>query len=116
LLIVVDKIVGGNFVGGGEVKGNETLLRFDNLVRFEQRLFKILNYKISFVERAKLAIQAAANFLRKSTETGAVAQRNEPNKAEETKRLIEYINANHLWNCDINLVNNGFVNNRNHDY
>jgi hypothetical protein len=57
LLIVVDKIVGGNFVGGGEVKGNETLLRFDNLVRFEQRLFKILNYKISFVERAKLAME-----------------------------------------------------------
>jgi hypothetical protein len=34
-------------------------------------------------------IQAAANFLRKSIETSAVAQRNEPNKAEETKRLIE---------------------------
>jgi hypothetical protein len=48
------------------------------------------------------SIQATANYLRKSTETGAVAQRNEPNKTEETKRLIEYINTNHLWNCDIN--------------
>ena len=46
-------------------------------------------------------IQAAASYLRESTKTSAVAQRNEPNKAEETKRLVAYINANHLWNCDI---------------
>jgi hypothetical protein len=43
--------------------------------------------KVSYGE----SIQAAANYLRKSTETGAMAQRNEPNKAEETKELIEYI-------------------------
>lgn len=31
-----------------------------------------------------------------------MAKRNEPNKNEETKKLVQYINANNLWNCDIN--------------
>ncbi|MFZ4797110.1 MAG: hypothetical protein ACOYMA_06420 [Bacteroidia bacterium] len=47
-------------------------------------------------------IQAIANYLRESTETSAMAKRNEPNKKEETKKLVQYINANNLWNCDIN--------------
>jgi hypothetical protein len=70
--------------------------------------FNFLKHELQNILRGKgevsngESIQAAASYLRKSTETGAVAQRNEPNKAEETKRLIEYINANHLWNCDIN--------------
>jgi len=47
-------------------------------------------------------IQAIANYLRESTETGEMVKRNEPNKNEETKKLVQYINANNLWNCDIN--------------
>ncbi len=47
-------------------------------------------------------IQAIASYLRKSTETSAMAQTNEPNKKEETKNLIQYINENNLWNCDVN--------------
>ncbi len=46
-------------------------------------------------------IYTIANYLRKSTSTSATTQNNEPNKAEETKRLISYINQQHLWNCDI---------------
>lgn len=53
--------------------------------------------KVSYGE----SIQATANYLRESTQTSSVAQRNEPNKGEETKKLIEYINTHHLWNCDI---------------
>jgi len=47
-------------------------------------------------------IQAIATYLRESTKTGAMAQANEPNKNEETKKLVQYINENNLWNCDIN--------------
>jgi hypothetical protein len=47
-------------------------------------------------------IQAIATYLRKSTETSAMAQTNEPNKKEETKNLVKYVNANNLWNCDVN--------------
>jgi hypothetical protein len=47
-------------------------------------------------------IQAVASYLRKSNTTSTKTQRYEPNKREETKKLIEYINSNHLWNCDIN--------------
>jgi len=47
-------------------------------------------------------IQAIATYLRESTKTGAMAQANEPNKKEETKKLVQYINENNLWNCDIN--------------
>jgi hypothetical protein len=70
--------------------------------------FNTIKYELQniFCENGKVMyekpIQIAADFLRKSTETSAVAQRNEPNKTEETKKLIAYINVNHLWNCDIN--------------
>jgi len=47
-------------------------------------------------------IQAIATYLRESTKTGSMAQANEPNKNEETKKLVQYINENNLWNCDIN--------------
>lgn len=33
-------------------------------------------------------IQASATYLRESTKTGATAQANEPNKNEETKKLV----------------------------
>jgi len=46
-------------------------------------------------------IQAAAHYLRKSTQTSAMAKNYQPSREEETKKLIEYINANNLWNCDI---------------
>ncbi|TAH20137.1 MAG: hypothetical protein EAZ08_07015 [Cytophagales bacterium] len=70
--------------------------------------FNFLKHELQNILRGKgevsygESIQAAASYLRKSTQTSTVAQRNEPNKAEETKSLIAYINANHLWNCDIN--------------
>ena len=47
-------------------------------------------------------IQAIATYLRESTKTGSMAQTKEPNKSEETKKLVQYINENNLWNCDIN--------------
>ncbi len=47
-------------------------------------------------------IQAIASYLRESNTASKEAQRNEPDKREETKRLIQYINTHHLWNCDIN--------------
>ena len=47
------------------------------------------------------SIQAVASYLRKSSEAGTMAQGKEPNKPEETKELIKYINAHQLWNCDI---------------
>ncbi len=46
-------------------------------------------------------IQAIAHYLRESNITSAETQRNEPDKREEKKRLVEYINKNHLWNCDV---------------
>jgi len=47
-------------------------------------------------------IQAITSYLRKSVEASTMAQRNESNKSEETEKLIEYINKNDLWNCNIN--------------
>ena len=47
-------------------------------------------------------IYSIANFLRKSSNAGAMAQRIESSKEEEATRLIEYINSENLWNCDIN--------------
>lgn len=50
-------------------------------------------------------IQAIACYLSSSTKASTMAQRSEPNKSEETKKLIDYINAHQLWNCDINFSN-----------
>jgi hypothetical protein len=47
-------------------------------------------------------IQAIASYLRKCNSTSAKAQGIEPNKSEEAKRLVGFINDHHLWNCDIN--------------
>lgn len=38
-------------------------------------------------------IQTTANYLRKCTQTSKMAERNKPNKEEETKELIRYINS-----------------------
>jgi hypothetical protein len=46
-------------------------------------------------------IQAITLYLRTGFGTGTTLERNEPSKEQETKRLIEFINNNHLWNCDI---------------
>lgn len=46
-------------------------------------------------------IQAITSYLRESLGTSEKTERNEPNKSEETKQLMDYINANHLWSCDI---------------
>jgi hypothetical protein len=48
------------------------------------------------------SIQAITLYLRTSIGTSATAEENESDKREETKKLIEYINNYHLWNCDIN--------------
>ncbi len=47
-------------------------------------------------------IQAIARYLRESSGTSEKTQENESSKSEETKELISYINAHHLWSCDIN--------------
>ena len=47
-------------------------------------------------------IQTVASYLRESTDASTTTQRTEPDKAEEAKRLIAYVNKHHLWNCDIN--------------
>ncbi len=47
-------------------------------------------------------IQAITRYLRESLGTSEKIRENESNKSEETKKLIDYINANHFWSCDIN--------------
>jgi Serine/Threonine/Tyrosine Kinase found in polyvalent proteins len=48
------------------------------------------------------SIQAITRYLRESVGTSEKTKGNEPNKSEETKKLMDYINSNHLWSCDIN--------------
>jgi putative ubiquitin-RnfH superfamily antitoxin RatB of RatAB toxin-antitoxin module len=48
------------------------------------------------------SLQATTRYLRESLGTSEKIKDNEFNKSEETKKLIEYVNANHLWSCDIN--------------
>jgi hypothetical protein len=48
------------------------------------------------------SIQAITRYLRESLGTSEKTKDNEFSKSEETKKLIEYINAHHLWSCDIN--------------
>jgi hypothetical protein len=48
------------------------------------------------------SIQAITRYLRESLGTSEKTKGNESNKSEETKNLISYINAHHLWSCDIN--------------
>ena len=48
------------------------------------------------------SIQAITCYLRESLGTSEKTKENESSKSEETKKLIDYINANHLWSCDIN--------------
>lgn len=48
------------------------------------------------------AIQAIANYLRRSQETSALAQTDKHFKTEETKSLITYIEKNKLWTKTLN--------------
>ncbi len=48
------------------------------------------------------SIQAITRHLRESLRTSEKTKENEPSKSEETKKLIDYINAHNLWSCDIN--------------
>jgi putative ubiquitin-RnfH superfamily antitoxin RatB of RatAB toxin-antitoxin module len=48
------------------------------------------------------SIQTITRYLRESGGTSEKNKGDESSKSEETKKLIEYINANHLWSCDIN--------------
>jgi hypothetical protein len=69
--------------------------------------FKNIKYELKNILSGKSQvshgepIQAAATYLKESTKTSAMAQRNQHDKTEETEKLIQYINANNLWNCDI---------------
>lgn len=69
--------------------------------------FKTIKYELRNILSGKSQvshgepIQAVASYLRESTKTSAMAQRNISNQEEEKKKLIQYINANNLWNCDI---------------
>jgi hypothetical protein len=47
-------------------------------------------------------IQTISSYLRKSARTSEETQKNEQNKTEETKILIQFINQNNLWNCNVN--------------
>ena len=71
-----------------------------NVKTIKDELQNILSGKSPVSNGATL--QAITRYLRTGVGTGAKTQGNEPNKSEETKRLIEYINLHHLWNCDIN--------------
>ncbi len=69
---------------------------------------KIIKYELQNILSGKSAVsygatlQAITRYLRAGIGASAKTQGNESNKSEETKRLIEYINLHHLWNCDIN--------------
>lgn len=73
--------------------------------------FKNTKYELQHILQGKAEvsygepIQTIACYLRESTRTSSMAQRKEPNKTEETKKLINYINTHQLWNCDINFYN-----------
>ena len=49
------------------------------------------------------SIQAITRYLRESFGTSEKTKENESSKSEETKKLIDYINANHLWSYDIRM-------------
>ena len=71
-----------------------------NNTTLKNELQNILSGKseVSFGE----SIQAVTAHLRESLGTGEEIKGTEPGKSEETKKLIEHINAHHLWSCDIN--------------
>jgi hypothetical protein len=47
------------------------------------------------------SIQTITRYLRESRGTSEKNKGDESSKSEETKKLMGYINANHLWSCDI---------------
>jgi hypothetical protein len=47
------------------------------------------------------SIQTITRYLRESRGTSEKNKGDESSKSEETKKLMDYINANHLWSCDI---------------
>lgn len=65
----------------------------------KDKLKNILSGKGSFSNGEP--IQAIASYLRESTKTSAMAETKQYNKEKETEKLIEYINTNNLWNCNI---------------
>ena len=70
--------------------------------------FKVIKDELQLILQGKSTIgngeliQTITAYLRKSTKTSAMAERDEPNREEETEKLIQFINANNLWNCNIN--------------
>lgn len=70
--------------------------------------FKIVKHELQHILRGKskvssgTPIQTIASFLRKSTQASGKTQKNEQNKVEETKILIQFINQNNFWNCNVN--------------
>ena len=70
--------------------------------------FKVIKDELQLILQGKSTvgngelIQTITAYLRKSTKTSSMAERDEPNREEETEKLIQFINANNLWNCNIN--------------
>ncbi len=71
-----------------------------NISTIKNELQNILSGKSKVSHGA--SIQAITCYLRESLGTSEKTERNESIKSEETKNLIGYINAHHLWSCDIN--------------
>ncbi len=49
-------------------------------------------------------LQAITSYLRESQRASSMVAGNKQSKVEETKKLIEYVNQRHLWNCDIDFT------------
>ena len=70
--------------------------------------FKVIKDELQLILQGKSTvgngelIQTITAYLRKSTKTSSMAERDEPNREEETEKLIQFFNANNLWNCNIN--------------
>lgn len=69
-----------------------------NIKSIKYELQNILSGKSAVSHGA--TIQAITRYLRASAGASTETQRNEPNKSQETRKLIEYINSQQLWNCD----------------
>jgi putative ubiquitin-RnfH superfamily antitoxin RatB of RatAB toxin-antitoxin module len=71
-----------------------------NNTKIKYELQNILSGKseVSYGE----SIQTITRYLRESRGTSEKNKGDESSKSEETKKLMDYINANHLWSCDIN--------------
>jgi Serine/Threonine/Tyrosine Kinase found in polyvalent proteins len=72
--------------------------------------FKNIKYELKNILQGKSTvsngelIQTTANYLRECHKASGMAEENKPDRQEETKTLIKFINENKLWNCNINFA------------